>query len=126
MDCHMFGFMSSDANAIMSISLLETVGELEVQNQDFFFLVSVFHFVFFKYQFPYLRNDLLYSDAQVWANSTDPDQTAKVVVGSRLIRVYTVCIFWTHYYMENYTGQILGIFMTYTDMKLTKYCHSIG
>ena len=46
MDCHMFGFMSFDANAKMNISLLETFGELEVQNQDFFF--SYLYFILYS------------------------------------------------------------------------------
>ena len=45
------------------------------------------------------RNDPKFSDRYAWANSVDPDQTAR----SSLILVYTVChsvcIIWTHYSM---------------------------
>ena len=45
------------------------------------------------------RNDPTFSDRYAWANSEDPDQTAR----SSLIMVYTVyhslCIVWTHYSM---------------------------
>ena len=45
------------------------------------------------------RNVPKFSDRYAWANSADPDQTAR----SSLIRVYTVChsvcIVWTHYSM---------------------------